>query len=170
MGSVIDQLWPGWTGPGLLVLGLLLMAGLLGLAGPAGRSGDGGGPLETALLVLPGGEELVVELAVSPAQRRRGLMYRDELPAGQGMLLVFPDTGFRSIWMKNVRFPLDLIWLDSSDCVVHIEKDVPPCPGEPCPDYHSMRKAAAVLELNAGSVARWGIEHGDHLEFIPPVR
>jgi len=170
MGSMIDQLWPGWTGLGLFGLALLFTAGLLSIAGPAGRSDSGAAPLETALLVLPGGEELVVELAVSPAERSRGLMFRDELPAEQGMLLVFPDTGFRSIWMKNVRFPLDLIWLDSSDCVVHIEKDVPPCPREPCPDYHSMRKAAAVLELNGGSVDRWGIEPGDCLEFIPPVR
>jgi uncharacterized membrane protein (UPF0127 family) len=54
--------------------------------------------------------------------------------------------------------------------VVHIETDVPPCPDEPCPDYHSMHKAASVLELNAGAVARWGIETGDRLEFIPPVR
>lgn len=157
--------WQRWLGPGVL-LALLIPAIGLASATPANDVED---PLETALVILPGGAELVVELAVTSRQRSRGLMFRDELPPGQGMLLVFPDTGFRSIWMKNVRFPLDLIWLDGSHRVVHLEQNVPPCPEEPCPDYHSMRKAASVLELNAGAVEKWGIELGDRLEFIPPL-
>jgi uncharacterized membrane protein (UPF0127 family) len=122
-----------------------------------------------ALAICPDGTELVVELAVTSPQRSRGLMFRDVLPVGQGMLLVFPDSGFRSIWMKNVRFPLDLLWLDSSGCVIHIEPRVPPCPEEPCPDYHSLRKASSVLELNAGAVESLGIRLGDRLELIPPL-
>jgi len=170
MGLNLDQLWPGWPALGLLGLGLLLAAGLLWAAGSAAGSGGGEAPLETVLVVLPDGAELVAEKAVTTAQRARGLMFRDELPAGQGMLLVFPDTGFRSIWMKNVRFPLDLVWLDEQDRVVHLEQNAPPCPEEPCPDYHSLRKASTVLELNAGAVGKWGIRLGDQLEFIPPLR
>ncbi len=157
--------WQRWLGP------CVLLALLCPAAGPASAAPANGveDPLDTALVILPDGTELVAELAVTPRQRSRGLMFRDALPAGQGMLLVFPDTGFRSIWMKNVRFPLDLLWLDSSGRVVHIEQQVPPCPAEPCPDYHSLRKASSVLELNAGVVAKQGIELGDLLEFIPPL-
>ena len=152
--------WKRWIGPCALPALLLALAGLA----PAVEV-----PMETALVILPGGGELVVELAVSPQQRSRGLMFRDELPEGQGMLLLFPDSGFRSIWMKNVRFPLDLIWLDGDQRVVHLERNVPPCPQEPCPDYHSMRQASSVLELNGGAVEKWGIELGQQLEFIPPL-
>lgn len=154
-----------WLGPCVLPALLVLAAGLA----PAAPSNGEEDCLDTVLVILPDGEELVVELAVTPPQRSRGLMFRDELPAGQGMLLVFPDTGFRSIWMKNVRFPLDLLWLDSAGRVVHVEQKVPPCPEEPCPDYHSLQKAASVLELNAGAVEKWGIEPGDRLEFIPSL-
>ena len=85
------------------------------------------------------------------------------------MLLVFPGSGFRSIWMKNVRFPLDLLWLDSSGRVVHVEENVPPCPEEPCPSYQPMRTASAVLELNGGDVSRLKIGFGDQLMVIPPL-
>lgn len=157
--------WKRWLGPCVL-LALLFPAAGPALAAPVGGVED---LLETALAILPDGTELVVELAITPQQRSRGLMFRDDLPAGQGMLLVFPDTGFRSIWMKNVRFPLDLIWLDRSGRVVHTEEQVPPCPEEPCPDYHSLRKASSVLELNAGAVEMLGITLGDQLDFIPPL-
>jgi len=143
---------------------------LLAVLLPAAPATGGEEPMETVLAVLPGGEELLVELAVTTAQRRQGLMFRDELPGGQGMLLIFPDSGFRAIWMKNVRIPLDLVWLDRTHRVVHLERNVPPCSAEPCPDYHSMRKASAVLELNAGSAETLGIEPGQQLEFIPPIR
>jgi len=125
--------------------------------------------MATGLVVLPGGEEIVVELAVSTRQRSRGLMFRDQLPEGQGMLLVFSSPDFRSIWMKNVRFPLDLLWLDNSRRVVHFEQNVPPCPEEPCPSYMPLRRASAVLELNAGSIEKWGIDLGDQLVIIPPL-
>lgn len=154
---------PGWALLGLLGLGLLL-AGVW----PAPAAGEGE-PMATGLVILPCGTEIVVELAVSSRQRSRGLMFRDELPAGQGMLLVFSSTNFRSIWMKNVRFPLDLLWLDSSGRVVNFEKNVPPCPEEPCPSYQPLCKASAVLELNAGSVEKWDIDLGDQLVIIPPL-
>lgn len=144
---------------------VLLVTLLAGVPASAGEE-----PMETALVLMPGGQELLVELAVTTDQRSRGLMFRDELPAGQGMLLLFPDSGFRAIWMKNVRFPLDLVWLDRDHRVVHLERNVPPCPAEPCPDYYSLRKASAVLELNAGAAELLGLETGQRLEFIPPIR
>jgi len=153
--------WKRWIGLCALPALLLALAGLTTAVEV---------PMETALVVLPGGGELVVELAVSPQERSRGLMFRDDLPEGQGMLLLFPDSGFRSIWMKNVRFPLDLIWLDGDHRIVHLERNVPPCPREPCPDYHSMRRASSVLELNSGAAEKLGIELGQQLEIIPPLR
>jgi uncharacterized membrane protein (UPF0127 family) len=162
---MLENRWWRWFGCCALFGAVLTAAGMITAAPVSG----GEDPLDTALITLPDGVELVVELAVTPLQRSRGLMFRDELPAGQGMLLVFPDTGFRSIWMKNVRFPLDLIWLDRSHRVVHFEKNVPPCAKEPCPDYHSLRKAASVLELNAGAVETLGIQLGHQLEIIPPL-
>lgn len=160
-----ENRWRRWFGACGLLAVVLTVAGLM----TAAPVSNGENPLDTALMTLPDGVELVVELAITPLQRSRGLMFRDELPAGQGMLLVFPNTGFRSIWMKNVRFPLDLIWLDRSHRVVHFEQNVPPCAEEPCPDYYSLRKAASVLELNAGSVKTLGIQLGHQLDITPPL-
>ncbi len=161
---------PGRALLGFLCLGLAL-AGFWTAAAPAAEAvaAGKGEPMATGLVILPGGEEIIVELAVSTSQRARGLMFRDQLPEGQGMLLVFSSSDFRSIWMKNVRFPLDLLWVDKSGRVVHFERSVPPCAEEPCPSYMPLRKASAVLELNAGSIEKWGIDFGDQLVIIPPL-
>ncbi|MBI5252912.1 MAG: DUF192 domain-containing protein, partial [Euryarchaeota archaeon] len=53
------------------------------------------------------------------------------------------------IWMKNMLFPLDIIWLDSDLKVVHIEHDIPPCKEESCPIYLPSSPARYILEVNA---------------------
>ena len=56
--------------------------------------------------------------------------------------------------MKNCRFPIDILWLDEEQRIVHVAEAVPPCKAEPCPVYNPLRRASYVIELNAGQARR----------------
>jgi uncharacterized membrane protein (UPF0127 family) len=87
---------------------------------------------------------------VKDEDRSMGLMFRPSLPRDRGMLFIFERPDFHGIWMKNCRFPIDIVWLDEERRVVHVAEAVPPCKADPCPVYTPLRRAAFVVELNAG--------------------
>lgn len=87
------------------------------------------------LVYFPDGTAVAIELATKPEEKSRGLMFRESLEEGRGMLFIFEREGYHAFWMKNVRFPIDILWLDESFTVVHIAASVPPCSAEPCPSY-----------------------------------
>ena len=126
-----------------LIGGLLVAAASLAAAAPA-----------KAPLTLPSGRVLEVEVMVSDQDRAMGLMFRPSLPEDKGVLIVFERSGFHGIWMKNCRFPIDIVWLDENRRVVHVAEGVPPCKADPCPSYEPLRRASYVLELNAGQASR----------------
>jgi uncharacterized protein len=105
-------------------------------------------------LTLPSGTVLQVEVMVKDEDRAMGLMFRPSLPKDRGMLFIFERPDFHGIWMKNCRFPIDIVWLDEEKKVVHVAESVPPCKAEPCPVYNPLRRAAYVVELNAGQAKR----------------
>jgi uncharacterized protein len=105
-------------------------------------------------LTLPSGKVLQAEVMVRDEDRAMGLMFRPSLPLDRGMVFVFETADFHGIWMKNCRFPIDILWLDEEKRVVHVADSVPPCKADPCPVYNPMRKAAYVVELNAGQARR----------------
>lgn len=101
-----------------------------------------------------------VEIAASAAQRRLGLMHRNVLPEEHGMLLVFPDSARHSIWMKNMKFPLDLVWIDENYAIVETRLDVQPCKESPCPSYIPASPARYVLEVASGVAEKKGLNPG----------
>ncbi len=115
---------------------------------------------------FPDGSSVTAELAETPEQRQLGLMFRIGINPDQGMLLVFEEENFFAIWMKNMNFSLDILWLDQEKRIVHIECDVPPCQDDPCPSYSPQIPAMYVLELKAGNVRDHGLKLYDRLEFI----
>ena len=127
----------------ITVLTALLLVASLAAAAPARTS-----------LTLPSGRTLEVEVMVSDQDRATGLMFRPSLADDKGMLFVFARAGFHGIWMKNCRFPIDIVWLDENQRVVHVAEGVPPCKADPCPSYEPLRRASYVLELNAGQASR----------------
>jgi uncharacterized membrane protein (UPF0127 family) len=68
---------------------------------------------------------LTVELAVTPEERIRGLSGRNEIGA-DGLLFIFPESADHGIWMKDMHFPIDIIWIGDDLTVVHIERNVHP--------------------------------------------
>lgn len=105
-----------------------------------------------------------VEIAQTAAARETGLMFRPKLEDNRGMLFIFDAPGRYGFWMKNCRFPLDIIWIDEDRTVVDIKADLQPCQ-EPCQTFSPAAAARYVLEVNAGSAAKWGIKIGDKVNF-----
>jgi len=117
-----------------------------------------------------GGERYSVEVAADDESRARGLMFRDALAQGHGMLFIHPREQPLAYWMKNTRIPLDILYFDASLRLVSQQRDVPPClAGDRCPPYPSRAPALYVLELNAGEARRLGIEDGAELELGPGI-
>ena len=121
-------------------------------------------------LTLPSGKVLTVEVMVEDADRQMGLMFRPSLPEDRGMLFVFGELDFHGIWMKNCKFPIDIVWLDEEKKVVHVAESVPPCKADPCPVYNPMRRASYVIELSAGQARREKAVVGAAVRFDLPSR
>ncbi len=117
---------------------------------------------------FPDGFAVTAELAVGEEERARGLMYREKLQEDQAMLFLFETEDIHSFWMKNMRFPIDILWLDGNRRIVHIEVRVPPCPHDPCPTYTPAAPSAFVLELQSGCAETHRLRVYDRLEFILP--
>jgi uncharacterized membrane protein (UPF0127 family) len=117
-----------------------------------------------------GGERFTVEVADDNDSRARGLMFRDALADGHGMLFIHDQEERQAYWMKNTRIPLDILYFDGSLRLVSQQRDVPPCSaGDRCPPYPSNAPALYVLELNAGEARRLGLRDGAVMELAPEI-
>lgn len=133
------------TRPALaFVLLALFAAGAAALRVPAGA--------REALVLLPDGFAVKAELALTPEEQARGLMFRESLPEGRGMLFVFGDPGVKSFWMKNTLVDLDMVFLDDKMKVLRVFHRVPSSrPDQPEAEVaRAVAPASAVLELPAG--------------------
>ncbi len=91
-----------------------------------------------------------VELALTPHERSKGLMFREKLGKDKGMLFIYNSEDERSFWMKNTLIPLDIIWIDKNNTVIYINKYTQPCKEYSCPSINPKVKSKYILELNAG--------------------
>lgn len=103
----------------------------------------------------------LVELAKSQEEIRQGLMFRERLEPGTGMLFVFEKEGYYSFWMKNTIIPLDIVWIDGEKRVAFIGENTQPCREEACPPINPEKPAKYVLEVNAGTAKEINLEVGD---------
>jgi uncharacterized membrane protein (UPF0127 family) len=101
----------------------------------------------------------------------RGLMFRDAMAPGHGMLFIHDAEEPQAYWMKNTKIPLDILYFDNERKLVAQQRDVPPCsPAMRCPPYPSHAPARYVLELNAGQAARLGLKDGAEMRFSPAIK
>lgn len=108
-----------------------------------------------------------VETVVSDAARVRGLSGRPPLPSGHGMLFLFDASARQSMWMNEMRFPLDIVWLDETFTVVHVTKGAPPCSSKAdCPSYSSIYKVLFAIEMRAGDADAYGFTVGKTLSVL----
>jgi hypothetical protein len=118
-------------------------------------------------VTLPGGELIHAEVVSTQAQVQKGLMFRKSLAPDRGMLFLFSKEDSLQFWMFQTLIPLDIIWMDSDKKIVEISADTPPCKTEAsqCPQYGGHEPALFVLELPAGSVARYHLRTGQTIRF-----
>lgn len=160
---------------------LLVVMAIIGLSGcggspsakPQARAAEPAGVAPTAApaglaiprLHLPDGKAIDLEVADDAETRAQGLMFRDRLRPGTGMLFVFPSNDIYAFWMKNTFIPLDMIWIDEKGTIVDIKTAVPPCPADPCPSYAPSGISRYVLELASGQAAEYGLRTGMVVKF-----
>ncbi len=107
---------------------------------------------------------LRVEVVATRETLRRGLMGRKALPPHYGMLFVFEKEARQSMWMPNMQFPLDIIWLDANMKIVKISYGAVPCIADgPCPSISSHYKAKYAIEITAGGANAQGLTAGQFL-------
>lgn len=112
------------------------------------------------------GHEIKLELAITEAEKEKGLGSRDSLAPDTGMLFVYQTKGNYGFWMKGMRFPLDFIWIDGN-IIVDLSPNIPfPEKNTTQPISLTSRVPAdKVLEVNAGVIDRLGIKIGDLVQF-----
>ncbi len=99
-----------------------------------------------------------VEIADSDQERETGLSFRDSLDPESGLLFIFENEDFHGIWMKDMNFSIDILWLDSDLEIIHIEENISP---DTFPQtFVSPTKAKYVLEINAGEVKEFNLSLG----------
>lgn len=106
-----------------------------------------------------GGTPVRVELANTEELRINGLSGRDRIAENQGMLFVFEKSGRYPIWMRNMKFSLDVIWINENGVVVDIWRNAHP--GSYPQIYEPARDAKFILEVNAAFTEVYNIEIGD---------
>ncbi|QYK43348.1 MAG: DUF192 domain-containing protein [Paracoccaceae bacterium] len=128
------------------------------LAGPAVAACD---PAQLELRTPAGNlVRFGVELAMTPAEQARGLMFRESLARSAGMLFVYPRPQRASFWMRNTLIPLDMIFAGPDGVVRHVHANAVPRDETP---IHGGEGVKAVLEINGGLAARLGITPGTQM-------
>lgn len=112
------------------------------------------------------GHALRVEVAATVEQRMQGLMFRTKLGADDGMLFVFDEPGYHSMWMKNTPLPLSVAFVDGEGRILNI-LDMEP---QTLDSHYAAGPARFAIETNKGWFARRGIKAGDKVTGLPKVK
>lgn len=119
-------------------------------------------------VTMPNGKTLHVEVMQRSIDMSRGLMFRDSLPSDHGMLFLYAAPGSYQYWTFQVKFPIDIVWLDQNHRVVEVAASVPPCTSasaQQCPFYGGHEKSQYVIEMGAGMAEKYGIDPGKMVVF-----
>jgi len=118
-----------------------------------------GGPDPVRLVTANGDEfEIMAEIAETPAQKQRGLMWREAVEPGTGMLFRYEPAEPASMWMRNTLIDLDLIYIDATGVVVKV---IAFAQAESLRSLSSDASVAGVLELGSGQAIEMGLRPGD---------
>ena len=145
------------------VIALSLLALIIELhpASARARSSADAGALHAVEIVTKAGSQVfLVEVAKTPEQRARGLMFRKQLSARRGMLFNFGRDQEIRMWMKDTLVPLDMIFIESDGRIRRIEQNAAP---KSLRVISSGGPARAVLEVKAGTARKFGISIGDRV-------
>jgi uncharacterized protein len=114
------------------------------------------------IVTASGPHRFDVEVAATPEQMERGLMFRQELASDAGMLFDFKQPTMATMWMRNTLIPLDMLFVDATGRIVGIHERAVPRSDAIIAAPSPVR---GVIELNGGTAARLGITPGDRVIF-----
>ena len=149
----------------LALLVLLSLSPLAGCQGGSASSASGAPTLPTVPVRL-GNKTFTLEVAANEANRERGLMRRDDMPADHGMIFVFTEPSDVGFYMKNTRIPLDIVFLAEDGSVISIKQMKPF-------DLSTTRAdgpAKWAIELNKDAAAAAGLKVGDKVQIPEAAR
>ena len=110
--------------------------------------------------------KLIADLALTQDQQTKGLAVKNHMNESEGMLFVFQNPSKPSFWMKDMKFPIDIIWLDANRSVAYIAPNLEPCPSQgTCPGYVPNKDSLYVLETTAGFSQRHNVTVGTKTNF-----
>lgn len=114
--------------------------------------------------IIAGKAKIPVYLADTEEKRIKGFGGLSSIPRGYGMFFIFDSSGYQSIWMKDMLFSIDIIWIDENNKIVRIEKNISP---DTYPKiFTAPDKARFVLELNAGMSESYDLKADDKLTLV----
>jgi hypothetical protein len=115
---------------------------------------------------------IIAEVVNNEETRTLGLSGREAIGINEGMLFVFEDLGVYPFWMKDMKFPIDIIWIDAENRIADIDENVQPQPGvseESLAQYKPSIPVKRVLELRAGRARLLSAEVGNSIKARPLV-
>jgi uncharacterized membrane protein (UPF0127 family) len=116
------------------------------------------------LILSSTGKLFKVETVVTPNALKKGLSGRRSLAPGSGMLFIFDSLDRHTMWMPDMYFPLDVVWLDETLSVVNITYGLEPCAdANDCPSSSSVYMCKYAIEMNVGDAALYGFMNGTQL-------
>lgn len=121
-------------------------------------------PLPTTSVKV-GNHALKVEVVANDNDRARGLMFREKLGRDDGMLFVFPEIAYHSMWMKNTLIPLSVAFIDKDGVILNI-LDMEP---HSLDSHMSAGPALYAIETNVGWFKGKGVKPGDKVTGLPKV-
>ena len=130
-------------------------------ASPARHAESGLAVIPLTVTTAAGRHRIMVEVAATPAEQQKGMMFRTAMGANEGMIFPNDPPQVRSFWMKNTVIPLDIIYIGPDRRVLNIVAGVPYSPTS----LPSAGPVINVLELNAGRSAQLGIKPGDQVSW-----
>lgn len=124
-------------------------------------------PQTQSNIIIINNHQFEIEYARTNAEIEHGLSGRTSLDQNRGMIFLFSQKALYRFWMKDMHFPLDMIWIDN-DIIVDISANVP-TPQNPdlsqLPTYSPRQPADKVLEINAGLAQKYSFQIGDKIVF-----
>lgn len=155
---------PGLPATLAVVVAVLTVGGCAGSGTADERSNPSALPREAVHVTVGDTAPLRVEIADTPAERRQGLMHRERLEPGTGMLFLFPSAREGAFWMYQTRIPLSIAWAADGRVVGIAEME--PCPhSDPasCPRYPAPAAYDLAVEASAGTFTAAGVSAGDEV-------
>lgn len=115
-------------------------------------------------IVVLGGKEFIANIASTPEQRVQGLSGKKYLPPNSGLLFIFDYPDNYGIWMKDMNFSIDIIWISDTNKIVGLEKSISPNTFPKV--FYPKEKSLYVFEIAEGQAELLNLKIGDEVKFL----